>query len=140
MTNIDSLFVDTLREHGYSLTKPRRILFTQLRQRDTITMHELIDACTDTLDRATVYRTVLLFEQIGIVQRIQIGWKYQLELSDRFSDHHHHAICMRCGKVLALPENPEFERQLTTLTAAHHFTALAHQLEIRGLCSSCRTT
>lgn len=101
-------------------------------------MHELVKACAPAIDRSTVYRTVSLFEELGIVQRLQIGWRYKLELSDRFHDHHHHATCDKCGAIIPLAEDKELENRLARLVAVHDFEQLSHQIEIRGICASCR--
>lgn len=127
----------TLKSHGHSVTKPRRQIFAALQTHENQTMHQLVDNCPD-VDRATIYRTVELFETLGIVQRLQIGWKYQLELTDSFVHHHHHLTCNRCGVVIALAEDAELEQRLVSLTSALDFTPQDHQLEIRGLCSICR--
>jgi Fur family ferric uptake transcriptional regulator len=100
-------------------------------------MHQLVAHCSE-MDRATVYRNVELFEELGIVQRLQIGWKYRLELTDNFVHHHHHLTCTQCGTVTALAEDEQLERRLLGLAHALNFTPLDHQLEIRGLCTNCR--
>lgn len=126
-----------LKRGHYSLTKPRRAVFATLQGQEPQTMHELVARCRD-IDRASIYRTVALFEQLGIVHRLQMGWKYKLELTDAFSHHHHHLSCTQCGNITALPEDPALERRLQALAAQYNFTAQDHQLEIRGLCSHCR--
>lgn len=128
----------TLKSHGYSFTKPRRQLFATLQAHESQTMHQLVAHCPD-MDRATVYRNIELFEELGVVQRLQIGWKYRLELTDSFVHHHHHLSCTKCGAVIALVEDAELETRLLALAAANNFQANDHQLEIRGLCSACRT-
>lgn len=99
-------------------------------------MHELVAHCPD-VDRATLYRNIELFEELGIVRRLQIGWKYRLELADSFVHHHHHMTCSACGVVIALAEDSELERRLLSLADGFGFTAQDHQLEIRGLCQAC---
>lgn len=138
MTSPQQTLENTLRARSYSVTRPRQIVFDALRAGDTLTMHELTKRCAAKIDRASVYRTVALFEAIGIIQRLQIGWKYQLELSDSFQDHHHHATCTTCGKVLPLPEDEKLEEQLRLLAQHYGFTAHSHQLEIRGRCAACQ--
>lgn len=125
-----------LKKSGHSLTSPRQAVFSALQGREPRTMQQLIAACPD-VDRATIYRTVELFEKLGVVQRLQIGWKYKLELTDAFSRHHHHMTCLRCGQVISFDESPELERQLRWLAADKRFKMQAHQLEIQGLCPRC---
>lgn len=126
-----------LRSAGYSLTKPRRLVFAALQGSEPQTIHQLVGDCP-AIDRASVYRTVSLFEQLMIVQRLHLGWKYKLELTDEFLHHHHHLSCRKCGQIIALPEDPRLEQQLVAMAAHHDFQATDHQLEIRGYCAACR--
>jgi len=100
-------------------------------------MHDLAQRSKGVVDRASLYRTVHLFEQLGLVQRIYIGWKYKIELSDIFTHHHHHISCLGCGKVVAMTEEAEIEQLISQLAARHGFTAQSHQLEVRGYCPLC---
>jgi Fur family ferric uptake transcriptional regulator len=100
-------------------------------------MQELI-ASLPSVDKTTIYRTVTLFETIGIVQRLQIGWKYKLELSNEYQDHHHHITCSQCGQTVALPEDTVIEERLLSLAKQQGFTPQDHQLEVRGLCPECK--
>jgi Fur family ferric uptake transcriptional regulator len=102
-------------------------------------MSELVTRCKD-IDRASVYRSVALFERLSIVQRLQAGWKYKLELSDAFHEHHHHATCLHCGQVVSLSEDPELEAHLHDLAVAYNFTLRKHQIELSGLCATCQPT
>ncbi|MDB5181245.1 MAG: transcriptional regulator, Fur family transcriptional regulator, ferric uptake regulator [Candidatus Saccharibacteria bacterium] len=103
-------------------------------------MAELIQASGTSLDRASVYRTIKLYEQLGIVQRLQIGWKYRVELSNSFQHHHHHMYCTQCGNVIAMPEDTVLEERLQALAANISFSAQDHQIEIRGICANCSRT
>lgn len=98
-------------------------------------MHELVEKVSE-VDRASVYRSVELFERLGIVQRVNIGWKYKLELTDRFAKHHHHLTCTNCGRAIEISES-ELEQTICRLAAAHCFKPTAHQIEIQGQCSRC---
>lgn len=99
-------------------------------------MQQLIEQCS-AIDRASVYRIVALFERLDIVQRLQTGWKYKIELSDAFHDHHHHATCLRCGNTIALAEDHTLERLLHRVAELHRFRLHSHQLELQGYCQSC---
>jgi len=103
-------------------------------------MREVVTACQDQVDRASVYRTIALFERIGVVQRLQIGWKYKLELSDAFHHHHHHLTCRQCGRTSPLPEDEQLEKRLKALASGQNFVMQGHQLEIQGLCQTCYKT
>jgi Fur family ferric uptake transcriptional regulator len=131
---------NTLKQHGQSLTRARQFIFAALMDKEPQTMREVVSACGGQVDRASVYRTIALFERTGIVQRLQIGWKYKLELSDAFHRHHHHLTCRRCGRTLPLPEDEALEKRLKSLADSQNFIMQGHQLEIHGLCKNCSKT
>lgn len=127
-----------LKQHRQSLTRPRQVVFAALQNKEPQTMQQLVAACPK-IDRASVYRTVTLFEQLGIIQRLQIGWKYKLELADKFSRHHHHLTCLKCGRVIPFDESTELDNELRRIGGSNHFQMQGHQLEIQGSCQACRT-
>ncbi len=131
-------FKTTLKKHGQSLTKARLVVFKVLQDKEPQTMREVVTACQNKADRASVYRAITLFEKLGIVQRLQIGWKYKLELSDAFHHHHHHLTCQRCGRTVPLSEDRILEERLRLLAARERFKMKDHQMEIQGLCADCR--
>lgn len=101
-------------------------------------MGQLAKTLAGTVDRASVYRIIALFEQLGIVERLQMGWKYKLELSDAFSAHHHHLTCTNCGAVSSFEESPVILHELKAIADNAGFSETGHQLEIRGICRLCR--
>ena len=136
MSSYTEAFTDYLQQAGYSLTEPRLSVFRALQSSAPLTMHELVGRCLD-VDRATVYRTVGLFEELGILQRLQAGWKYRLELTGVFHEHHHHATCLQCGVSIPLPEDERLEHELQRLADEYGFHMQRHQLELQGVCTSC---
>ncbi len=128
-----------LKSHNQSWTRPRQIVFSALAGREPQTMHEIVSACAGQVDRASVYRIISLFERLGIVERLQIGWKYKLELSDAFHSHHHHLTCLSCGRVIPFDESAELEGHLQHIARSKNFVIQGHQLEIQGLCQACAT-
>lgn len=129
----------TLKSHGYSLTKPRLALFSALQSGKPRSMRELTLDLASVMDRASIYRTVALFEKLGIVVRVQQGWKYKIELSDLFSPHHHHITCLKCGRITSFDEPAGLDEMLTNVALQHGYTNTGHTLEITGLCAQCRS-
>lgn len=126
-----------LSKNNASLTKPRKIIFDLLLGQGPQTMQVLTKRAEGKADRATVYRTMELFEKHGIVHRLNIGWKYKYELSDVFMEHHHHFYCSNCGKSYDLPANPMLETMIDSITSKEGFTPRGHQIEVFGLCPRC---
>ncbi len=131
-----TIFEKSLKDVHQSITKPRQAVFDALQHHQSLTTAQLIAACPD-VDRASVYRTVDLFETLDIVKRIPNGWKYRLELGEAFLEHHHHATCRICGASIALPENPALEKTMQELAARRSFTLESHQIELVGICEAC---
>ncbi len=137
-TVIDQLQIE-LKNAGFSLTKPRLTVFSALQGTKPKTMRELIYGLEGVIDRASVYRTISLFENLGIVLRIQHGWKYKLELSDNFIPHHHHLTCQLCQRVISFDEPEGFELMIDTIATENGFIPNSHNLEILGYCPQCST-
>lgn len=126
-----------LKAEGQSLTLARQTVFKALLHQEPLTMHKLVERC-GSIDRASVYRTVALFERIGLAQRLQTGWKYKIELADTFHDHHHHATCIQCGRTTVLPEDVSIEQSLGLLAKEIGFQPSRHQVELQGYCNDCQ--
>ena len=137
MTN--QVIKEALKRRHLSITQPRLAVYELLSRSEPLTMQELIAALPH-MDPTTVYRTVALFEVHGVAQRLQIGWKYKLELSNEYQDHHHHITCVDCGETVALPEDDPIEVRLHAMAIAQGYVPLDHQLEVRGRCKSCART
>ncbi|MBI4033623.1 transcriptional repressor [Candidatus Saccharibacteria bacterium] len=126
-----------LKKEGASLTSPRKIVFDLLLNQKPQSMQVLIERAKTKIDRASVYRTMELFERLGIVNRLNIGWKYKFELSDVFQAHHHHFHCANCGTTFNLKPNSMLETMIDSVAAKSGFSPRGHQLEVYGLCADC---
>ncbi|MGH7196855.1 MAG: Fur family transcriptional regulator [Candidatus Saccharimonadales bacterium] len=131
-----SKFKTTLKEAGCSTTKSRMRIFTYLLSTGPMSVGTLASRLRKDADRATVYRTIELFEKLGIVNRIWHGFKHQIELSEIFTPHHHHALCQNCGRTMDIASS-ELEAELAQLAKRHSFLALSHSVELLGYCKNC---
>lgn len=124
-----------LRTYGYSLTKARWLVFQAFTANPT-TNARLGDKLDGRVDRASVYRTIAIFEKTDVIRRIWNGFKSQIELSDEFVPHHHHAQCRVCGTHIAI-DSPAIEAEL--VKAAHEigFNLEDHHIELIGICKPC---
>lgn len=131
------LFEKILRKNDLHITKARKALFEALWNSEPQTMHSLEEQLVPGIDRTSIYRSVELFTKLNIIHKLQIGWKYKVELSDVFVAHHHHISCLGCGKVVTVHENEAIEKIISDIAHANHFTRPVHQLEIQGYCREC---
>ncbi|HEY5268588.1 MAG TPA: Fur family transcriptional regulator [Candidatus Saccharimonadales bacterium] len=138
MTNQEQTFKRMLKENALSMTTPRLLIFNLLNNQIPLTINEIIIKVGETIDRVSVYRTINAFENIGIVQRVNLGWKYKIELSDMFQDHHHHLICLKCSKITPIHDQA-LESYLLNVASLADFQTKNHQIEIQGYCKDCKS-
>jgi Fur family transcriptional regulator, ferric uptake regulator len=117
------LIIDTLFDSGEHVT-----LDGLLRQ---------VRAVDSRVGYATVYRTMKLLADSGIVQEHKFGDGFtRYELNDE--DHHHdHLICMECGKITEF-EEPLIEELQARVAARYDFQVRQHKHELYGVCSECQ--
>lgn len=127
----------TLKNAHHSATRSRLKVFVQLATYGPARISGLAQALQNDLDRATVYRTIDLFEKLGIVNRVWQGFKHQVELSEVFTPHHHHAVCQNCGRTIDIASS-ELEASLAHLAKRHGFLAVSHSVEVSGYCKQCQ--
>ena len=134
---------NNLKEKGYKLTPQRRSIIDGIikNEGNHLTTEELYDTvkveCPE-IGLATVYRTVQLLEDIGVVCKLDLNDgcnRYELIHADE-NHQHHHLICTNCGKVIEvhgdLLEGLENEIQRT-----YNFEVKNHSLKFYGICNEC---
>lgn len=138
MNNAKSTYVRFLKSHRLSITTPRLEVFDALYTYGLQTVNQLLSRCPLS-DRASIYRSITLLERLGAVNRIPQGFKYKLELSEVFLPHHHHIICVRCGRHSDV-EQKRLEDVLISIADSEGYTLASHKVELQGLCPKCQTT
>ncbi|MEL7486776.1 MAG: Fur family transcriptional regulator [Pseudomonadota bacterium] len=122
-------------EKGMRMTDQRRVIARVLSlAEDHPDVEEIHRRATDIdpkISIATVYRTMRLFEDAGVVERhdFQDGRSRYEEASD---DHHDHLIDVRSGEVIEFV-NEEIERLQRKIAEEHGFRLVAHRLELYGV-------
>ncbi len=123
----------------HRLTAQRKIILRHLAAaKKYVTAQELharLARAQPRIGLATVYRTLEMLRQSGMVARLarSPGETAYLYCG---GDHHHHAVCTRCGRVDDVPcrSMPRFERMLSS---GLRFRLTEHQLEFYGVCARC---
>ena len=80
---------------------------------------------------ATVYRTVKLFEEAGILDRLEFG-DGRARYEDAERDHHDHLIDMNSGAVVEFVD-PEIEALQTRIAERLGYKLIGHRLELYGV-------
>jgi Fur family transcriptional regulator, ferric uptake regulator len=100
-------------------------------------VHELLSSRGSGIGLATVYRTLALYADHGLVDvlRREDGEAIYRRGSDT---HHHHLVCRSCGTTVEV-EGRAVEAWTSSIATEHGFSEPAHTLEIVGTCADCRT-
>jgi Fur family ferric uptake transcriptional regulator len=129
-----------LRTRGYRITPQREMIIEAVAHHTShLTADELFNLVQDrskALNRATVYRTLELLVEEGLVSRSDFG---QGEMVYAPVEHgpHLHLVCRQCGNVTAADHNIA-DPLCETLLEKHAFHAECGHLAIFGLCSNCQ--
>jgi len=136
-----TIFRKYLERRGLKLTAERQALFDELFARhEHFEADELLvrlRARHKKISRATIYRTLELLVDSGIVGRVRIresGYRYERL---RAGEHHDHLICNECGRVIEFFE-PRIENLQDEVCARYGFLAISHSHQMRGICRQCR--
>jgi Fur family transcriptional regulator, stress-responsive regulator len=138
---IDRELADRLRARGQRVTSQRLVINRVLRERNRhATAEDVLHAVSTTLPGTslpTVYATLELFEQLGIVRRVNAGTG--AVLFDSRTAEHQHVVCRRCGAVQDLDVQVDTAPALDAARAAGFAPGRA-ALVVDGLCASCAST
>ncbi|MFN3664244.1 Fur family transcriptional regulator [Yoonia sp.] len=121
--------------HGLRLTDQRRVIAGVLEDAsdhpDVEELYNRASAVDPRISLATVYRTVKLFEESGILEKHEFGdGRARYEAADR--DHHDHLIDMHTGEVIEFVD-PEIEELQERIAAKLGYRLMGHRLELYGL-------
>jgi Fur family ferric uptake transcriptional regulator len=135
------IFRKYLERRGLKLTAERQALFDEIFSRhEHLEPDELLVRLRSKhkkISRATIYRTLELLVDSGIVGKVRIGEAgYRYERL-RAGDHHDHLICDQCGRVIEFFE-PRIENLQDEVAERYGFVLLSHSHQMRGICRSCR--
>ena len=87
--------------------------------------------------RASVYRALDQLEELGLVQRIEVTrGTAAYERVDPSGDHHHHAICRNCGRMVTFAD-AGLEQVIRRVSKEIPFEISEHDVVLRGLCERC---
>ena len=132
----------TLGRAGYRESAPRTLVVDALAQLGcSVTARDIADRVESGGRRvglASVYRTLELLAELGLVQRFDVGEGVaRFEPALPSGEHHHHLVCDRCGDVTAF-EDGDLERAIERLAGRVDFAIDAHDVTLRGECPACR--
>ena len=130
---------DTIRHRcegaGLRMTEQRRVISDVLDQSrdhpDVEELHARANARDPKISLATVYRTVKVFEEAGILEKVDFG-DGRARYEDAERAHHDHLIDLTTGRVIEFCD-PEIEALQEKIAAKLGYRLQGHRLELYGV-------
>ncbi len=133
---------DTLRGSGRRLTDQRQLLLELLQEHgghlDAHELYRLAQERDPRLNLSTVYRTLSLLRDLGLVDEQHLGedhHHYELKAPAT----HYHLVCRNCGSVIEFT-SPLIEQLKEAVGRELGYTIADAQVDLLGTCANCRVT
>ena len=141
----DDTMKGSFKQRGIRLTRQRQILLDLIdktgQHLDAENLYELAKKRDPKLNRVTVYRTLKMLKDRGLVDQLDLmhheGDQHYYET--RMKQEHAHVVCLRCGKVEEFFGDP-LQRLRRQVEAHFGFHILVARTEIGGYCANCQMT
>ena len=122
-------------ERGVRLTDQRRLIAKVMSEAEdhpnVDELHKNVSKLDSKISIATVYRTVKLFEEVGILTKHEFrGGKARYE--ELNEGHHDHLIDIKSGEIIEFVDD-EIEKLQKKVAEKHGYTLVDHKLELYGI-------
>jgi Fur family ferric uptake transcriptional regulator len=128
-----------LRQAGYRLTQPRLAVLRVLQEADAylspLEIHERAKRVYRHLGLVTVYRTLEVLDELGIVRRVHT--RGQCHGYARAKDDRHYLVCRHCDHIIEFPCDG-LGALIDHVQRRTGYHIEAHLLELTGLCPNCQ--
>lgn len=139
-------FKEILKSHGLKVTNQRVLLLEALSKHkgEHLTPEEIYEIVKEEhpeIGLATVYRTIQLLCQLGLVEKVVLVDEIvRYEMAERGrgrAHHHHHIICLDCGNVESF-EDDLLENLESAIAKKTGFEIVNHEVKFYGYCNKCK--
>ncbi len=145
MLNQMDMLKDRLKQTGFKITPQRRAIIEILLKHNSKHLsseeiYELVKISCPEIGLATVYRTMQLLDEVGVISKLNLDdgcIRYELDLNKDESHHHHHLICKNCSKIIEVEEDllDSIEKEIEKI---YKFNILDHDVKFYGICDECK--
>ena len=126
-----------LEDRGYRTTAPRRAIIRILEGKQEGFTAEEITQELPGVGRATIFRTIKLLMEVGVICRLNL-----VDGAPRYSlsrvGHHHHTVCVKCGNVGEF-RAATVERLMRGLGNNISDEIVGHRIELYVICDRCNS-
>ena len=135
------IFENFLGEKGLKLTKERiavlREVFSSHNHFEPENLYLRIKGSGSKASRASVYRTLNLLVESGLVEKVTRTEKSNVYEHTFGHTHHDHMICDGCGSIIEF-YSEKLENLQKEICIGNGFEGRSHTLEIHGYCTKCK--
>ena len=122
-------------QKGLKMTEQRRVISRVLSEAtdhpDVEQVYRRAVEIDPKISIATVYRTVRLFEEANVIERLDFG-DGRSRFEENLEEHHHHLIDLQSGEVIEFV-NEELERLKERIARDLGYELIGHRLELYGI-------
>jgi Fur family transcriptional regulator, ferric uptake regulator len=122
-------------EKGLKMTDQRRVISRVLSEAtdhpDVEQVYHRAQRLDPRISIATVYRTMKLFEEANVIERLDFG-DGRARYEENREEHHHHLIDLHTGEVIEFI-NDEIERMKQRIADELGYELVGHRLELYGV-------
>ena len=144
MDRAENVVKDLLKSRGLKYTNQRVEIYRVFMENrgkhlSCEDVYEIVSKKDGDIGIATVYRTVQLFDELGVLYSISFNDQItRYELKDETDKHyHHHAICLKCGKVIEV-EYDLLDALEEKIENKENFKIIDHNLKFYGHRADCQ--
>jgi len=134
--------IELLKSKGYKMTPQRRTVIKALFECGKFpTAQDILDYAKNInpdMGIDTIYRNLNLLTEIGVLNQINIKSR-DVSVFEIVTNHHHHLICLDCGKTECLDYCPVMGES-EKMAQEKNFKIIGHNLEFYGYCSTCQAS
>ena len=133
--------VEVLHDAGFRVTAQRKIILEAVAYQVGWHVHpkdiySYVQERDKSIGLATVYRTLKMLEDMDLLNKI-----YMMGMQDDHTvgenKHHYHIICLKCGSIVDIEDNP-FDEVRSFVKQEYGFEATQVKMSIYGLCEDCK--
>ena len=136
----ESDLAGALERAGYRLTEPRRAVAELIAERQGhFTAADLVDQARHrqlAIGRATVFRALDLFEELRLLERLDLPNGDHAYIACEPA-HHHHIVCSRCGRTTEVGDCG-MRAVAAEVARRTGYQIDSHRLELYGVCPACQ--